>query len=223
MPPPRASTLLLRNVPLFESLSEQQRDLLMQRLRRRSHARGETIVEAGDPSQCLYIIISGRAQVVITDGKGRKVILALLRPGDYFGEMSLLDECPRSASVIAREACEILILDKHDLVECLRASPQLALTVARGLAKRLRAADRRIGSLALLDVYGRVAQVLLQEAEDVDGIRVVRGGLSKQDIARMIGASRERVSRIMKDLQTRGYIESRGSSIYLTDRVGKLE
>ena len=223
MPEARASTLLLRNVPLFASLSDAQRDILAQRLQRHSYARGATIIEAGEPTGSLHIIISGRAQVVISDNKGRRVILAMLRPGDYFGEMGLLDDRPRSASVVAREASEILTLDKDDFARCLEQNFELAMTMARGLAKRLRQADNRIGSLALLDVYGRVAQLLLQEAETVNGIRLVAGGVSKQDIARMIGASRERVSRIMKDLQARGYIEMRGSSIVLLDQVGLLE
>jgi CRP/FNR family cyclic AMP-dependent transcriptional regulator len=223
MPESRASTLLLRNVPLFASLSDEQREMLAERLQRCRHARGTTIIAAGEPTGSLHIIVSGRAQVVISDNKGHRVILAMLRPGDYFGEMGLLDDGPRSASVVARETSEVLTLDKEDFTRCLEEHFELAMTVARGLAKRLREADNRIGSLALLDVYGRVAQLLLQGAEMVNGIRMVAGGVSKQDIARMIGASRERVSRVMKDLETRGYIEMRGSSILLLDQVGLLE
>jgi CRP/FNR family transcriptional regulator, cyclic AMP receptor protein len=223
MPESRASTLLLRNVPLFASLSEEQREAVARRLQRRNYPRGATIIKAGDQTGSLHIILSGRAQVVISDKKGRRVILALLRSGDYFGEMGLLDDRPRSANVVAREASEILTLDKGDFASCLKENFELAMTVARGLAQRLRAADMRIGSLALLDVYGRVAQVLLQEAEIVDGLRVISGRLSKQDIARMIGASRERVSRVMTDLARRGLIETRGSSIVLTDGDGSLD
>ena len=223
MPLPRASTLLLRNVPLFAPLSDEQRGILAQRLERHSHARGTVIVAAGEPTGSLHIIVSGRAQVVIGDNRGRRVILAMLRPGDYFGEMGLLDDLPRSANVVARETSEILTLDKEHFTRCLQENFELAMTMARGLAKRLRAADKRIGSLALLDVYGRVAQLLLQEAEIIDGIRTIPGALSRQDIARMIGASRERVSRIMKDLESCGYIEMRGSSIVLLDRMSSLE
>jgi CRP/FNR family cyclic AMP-dependent transcriptional regulator len=89
----------------------------------------------------------------------------------------------------------------------------------RGLVKRLREADRKIGSLALLDVYGRVARLLLDMAENVDGEKVVTKRLPKQDIAKMIGASREMVSRVMKDLQTSGYIEIRGTTIVVRDRI----
>jgi CRP/FNR family cyclic AMP-dependent transcriptional regulator len=223
VPTSRASTLLLRNVPLFAPLSEEQREIVARRLQRRSAQRGEAIIEAGELTGSLHIILSGRAQVVISDNKGHRVILALLRSGDYFGEMGLLDDRPRSATVVAREASEILTLGKEDFAHCLKENFELAMTVARGLAKRLREADNRIGSLALMDVYGRVAQVLLQEAETIDGVRMITGRLSKQDIARMIGASRERVSRVMKDLADRGYIEMRGSSILLLDHLESLE
>ena len=218
MAEPRASLLLLRNIPLFASLSDSQLGLIAQRLQRSSYARGATIIAAGEPTGSLHILLSGRAQVVLGDHKGRSVILAMLKPGDYFGEMGLLDDHPRSASVVAREPSDILTLHKEDFARVLKENFDLSMTVARGLARRLRQADNRIGSLALLDVYGRVAQVLLQEAEVVDGIPTITGRFSKQDIARMIGASRERVSRIMKDLERRGYIAVRGSSILLLDR-----
>jgi len=218
MAEPRASILLLRNIPLFASLSDSQRALIAQRLQRSTHAKGATIIAAGEPTGSLHILLTGRAHVVLGDDKGRRVILAMLKAGDYFGEMGLLDDRPRSASVVAREASDVLTLHKEDFAQVLKENFDLAMTVARGLARRLRQADNRIGSLALLDVYGRVAQVLLQEAELVDGIPTITGRFSKQDIARMIGASRERVSRIMKDLERRGYIAMRGSAILLLDQ-----
>jgi CRP/FNR family cyclic AMP-dependent transcriptional regulator len=95
----------------------------------------------------------------------------------------------------------------------------MSMAVMRGLVKRLREADRKIGSLALLDVYGRVARLLLDMSEDVNGQKMVTKRLPKQDIAKMIGASREMVSRVMKDLQTGGYIEMRGSTIVLRDTI----
>ena len=216
---PRVSALLLRNVPLFAMLSEAQRAVLTSVVQRRSFPRGSTIIEAGEKTQSLYIIVSGRVQVVMSDDAGNEVILAILRPGEYFGEMGLLDDLPRSASVVAREPCELLTLSKHDFAGCLRENFDLAMAVARGLVGRLRDADNRIGSLALLDVYGRVAQLLLQMAEDVEGKRVITPKLSRLDIAKMIGASREMVSRVMKDLQARGNIEVKGDSIVLRDPV----
>lgn len=220
---PRVSALVLRSVPLFAMLSEAQRAVLTNVVQWRSFARGSTIIEAGDTTRSLYIIVSGRVQVVMGDDAGDEVILAILRPGEYFGEMGLIDDLPRSASVVAREPCELLTLSKHGFAGCLRENFDLTMAVARGLVKRLRDADTRIGSLALLDVYGRVAQLLLQMAEDVEGRRVITPRLSRLDIAKMIGASREMVGRVMKDLQARGYIEVKGASIVLRDPVFREE
>jgi CRP/FNR family cyclic AMP-dependent transcriptional regulator len=147
------------------------------------------------------------------------VILSILGPGEFFGEMGLIDDSPRSASVVAIEACELLSITKRDFKKCLAENFEMAMAVMRGLVRRLREADRKIGSLALLDVYGRVARLLLDMSENVEGEKVVTKRLPKQDIAKMIGASREMVSRVMKDLQMGGYIEVRGSNIVLRDSI----
>ena len=147
----------------------------------------------------------------------------MLGPSEYFGEMGLIDDSPRSASVITVEACELLVLSKRDFKKCLSENFEMAMTVMRGLVKRLRDADRKIGSLALMDVYGRVARVLLEMSEMLNGQHVVTRKVAKQDIAKMIGASREMVSRVMKDLQLGGYIDVRGNSIYLRDNIVEID
>jgi CRP/FNR family cyclic AMP-dependent transcriptional regulator len=133
--------------------------------------------------------------------------------------MGLIDESPRSASVVTIEPCELLQVSKRDFRKCLQENFEMSMAVMKGLVRRLREADRKIGSLALLDVYGRVARLLLDMSEDVNGQKIVTKRLPKQDIAKMIGASREMVSRVMKDLQMGGYIEMRGSSIVLRDTI----
>jgi CRP/FNR family cyclic AMP-dependent transcriptional regulator len=153
------------------------------------------------------------------DADGKEVILTIIGPGEFFGEMGLIDDSPRSASVVAIEPCELLSIAKRDFNKCLAENFEMAMTVMRGLVRRLREADRKIGSLALLDVYGRVARLLLDMAEDVNGQKMVTKRLPKQDIAKMIGASREMVSRVMKDLQMGGFIEMRGSTIVLHDTI----
>jgi CRP/FNR family cyclic AMP-dependent transcriptional regulator len=165
------------------------------------------------------VVISGRLKVMMSDDEGREVILAILGPNEFFGEMGLIDDHPRSASVVAIEACELLSLAKRDFKKCLSDNFEMTMTVMRGLVKRLREADRKIGSLALMDVYGRVARLLMEMADTIDGQKVVTKKLAKQDIAKMIGASREMVSRVMKDLQTGGIIEVRGGSIFLKDNI----
>jgi CRP/FNR family cyclic AMP-dependent transcriptional regulator len=213
------STLLLRNVPLFASLDEAHLNVLVPMIQRTRFGRNETIIGAGDPTDSLYIVISGRLKVLMRDAQGREVILAILGSGEFFGEMGLLDDSPRSASVVTLEPCELLSISKVDFKRTLAENSDLSLTVMRGLVKRLREADQKIGSLALMDVYGRVARLLLQMAEDVDGEKVVVKKLSKQDIAKMIGASREMVSRVMKDLELGGYIEVRGRSVVLRSNI----
>jgi len=213
------STTLLRNVPLFAGLNEQQLGVLARLMVRKSVGRNAKIIGAGDPTDSLHIVINGRLKVLMGDEQGREVILSILGPGEFFGEMGLLDDSPRSASVVTLEACELLTISKADFKRSLAENFDLSLTVMRGLVKRLREADEKIGSLALMDVYGRVARLLLEMSDDVDGEKVVVKKLSKQDIAKMIGASREMVSRVMKDLQVGGYIEVRGRSIVLRDNI----
>ena len=217
--PAIVSTTLLRNVPLFARLDEPQLGVLARVIVRRSFGRNAKIIGAGDPTDSLYIVISGRLKVLMSDEQGREVILSILGPGEFFGEMGLLDDSLRSASVVTLEACELLTISKTDFKRSLAENFELSLNVMRGLVQRLREADRKIGSLALMDVYGRVARLLLEMAEDIDGEKVVVNKLSKQDIAKMIGASREMVSRVMKDLQLGGYLEVRGRAIVLRDTI----
>ncbi len=213
------STAVLKAVPIFASLPEEQLRMLTMVVTRKSAPRSTTIMAGGDPTDSLYIVLSGRLKVMMSDAEGKEVILSILGPGEFFGEMGLIDEEPRSASVVTIEPCELLSISKRDFNNCLSENFEMAMAVMRGLVKRLREADRKIGSLALLDVYGRVARLLLDMAENVDGEKVVTKRLPKQDIAKMIGASREMVSRVMKDLQTGGYIEMRGSTIVLRDTI----
>jgi CRP/FNR family cyclic AMP-dependent transcriptional regulator len=213
------STAVLKAVPLFTSFPEDQLRMLTSVVTRKSLPRSSTVMASGDPTDSLYIVLSGRLKVMMSDAEGKEVILSILGPGEFFGEMGLIDDSPRSASVVSIEPCELLCIAKRDFKKCLAENFDMAQAVMRGLVRRLRDADRKIGSLALLDVYGRVARLLLDMAETVDGEKIVTKRLPKQDIAKMIGASREMVSRVMKDLQMGGYIEVRGSNIVLRDTI----
>jgi CRP/FNR family transcriptional regulator, cyclic AMP receptor protein len=213
------STAVLKAVPLFSSCPDEQLRMLAAVVTRKSVPRSTTILAGGDSTDSLYIVLSGRLKVLMSDADGKEVILSILGPGEFFGEMGLLDDSPRSASVVAIEPCELLSIAKRDFKKCLAENFEMSMAVMRGLVRRLREADRKIGSLALLDVYGRVARLLLDMADTVDGEKIVTKRLPKQDIAKMIGASREMVSRVMKDLQMGGYIEMRGSNIVLRDTI----
>jgi len=132
--------------------------------------------------------------------------IARLAAGECFGEMSLIDESPRSASVITIETSDFMAINKESFKSMMMSSPEMCLRIMAGLVRRLREADRKIETLALLDVYGRVARVLLDMSEKVGEERMIRTRLPRQEIAKMIGASREMVSRVMKGLETEGYI-----------------
>jgi CRP/FNR family cyclic AMP-dependent transcriptional regulator len=213
------STTVLKSVPMFGSFPEDQLRALATMVTRRSAPRGSAIMLAGDPTDSLYIVISGRLKVMMGEADGKEVILSIIGPGEFFGEMGLIDDNPRSASVIAIEPCELLSVTKRAFKKCLVENVALAMAVMRVLVRRLREADRKIGSLAMLDVYGRVARLLLDMSENVNGQMVVTKRLTKQDIARMVGASREMVTRVMKDLEMSGYFEVRGSTIVLRDTI----
>ncbi len=210
---------ILKTVRLFSTLSDDQLRMLQPCLQLRSYSRNTLIMRAGEETDALYIILSGRVKILIPDEEGHEVILAFLGPNEFFGEMGLLDDQPRSASVETIEPCEMLRFSKTGFIACLKDNFDLAMIIIRSLVRRLRAADRKIESLALIDVYGRVARLLLDQAEEIDGMWIVRSAPPKQEIARMIGASREMVSRVIKDLQQRGYIRAEKRKVYLLDKV----
>jgi CRP/FNR family transcriptional regulator, cyclic AMP receptor protein len=201
---------LIRRVPLFSMLTQAQAESLAGAVGKRRFKRGEYIVEQGKKCESLFIILAGRARVVVTDRRDREVILATLHPGDYVGEMSLIDHDPHSATVAAEVQTDALVLGGGDFNRCLLENNSTMKAVLKGLVQRLRNADRKIESLALMNVYGRVASVLLDSVTpNADNIRIIRDKISRQDIAKMVGASREMVSRVMKDFEEQGFIETR--------------
>jgi CRP/FNR family transcriptional regulator, cyclic AMP receptor protein len=215
---------LIRRVPLFSMLTAVQAESVAQGVVKNRFKRGEAIVEQGKKSNALFIILTGRARVMTTDQRGREVILATMQPGDYFGEMSLIDNEPHSATVRAEVQTDVLVLGRLEFAACLPESGSMAYSVLRGLVQRLRHADRKIESLALMDVYGRVAKALLEfSSVDSLGNSVIRDKVSRQDLAKMVGASREMVSRVMKDIEERGFIETRSDgSVLVKERLNTL-
>jgi len=215
---------LLRRVPLFSLLTVTQAEVISGAVTKQRYKRGEVLVEQGQKSNALAILLTGRARVVSADSRGREVILATLGPGDYIGEMSIIDNEPHSATVRAEVQTDVLLLGRADFARCLAENASMSLVVMRGLVKRLRHADRKIESLALLDVYGRVARALLEFAlQDAQGQWIIREKISRQDLAKMVGASREMVSRVMKDLEERAFIQTLPSGVtLLKERLNSL-
>nr|WP_288853419.1 Crp/Fnr family transcriptional regulator [uncultured Acidovorax sp.] len=215
---------LLRRVPLFSLLTVAQAEVISGAVIKRRFKRGEALVEQGQKSNALFILLTGRARVMTSDSRGREVILATLAQGDYLGEMSIIDNEPHSATVRAEVQTDVLMLGRAEFARCLTENASMSLVVMRGLVKRLRHADRKIESLALLDVYGRVAHALLDFAvPDAQGQLLIKDKISRQDLAKMVGASREMVSRVMKDLEERCFIEALPSgATLLKDRLNAL-
>lgn len=199
---------LIRRVPMFSQLSDAQAEFLSSVVVKRRFKKGERIVEQNHKSDALCIILAGRARVLMTDAKEREVILATLQTGDYIGEMSLIDNEAHSASVEAEIQTDVLELGRADFMRSLSDSTSMAFAVMLGLVQRLRSADDKIGSLALMSVYDRVADILLKTAKaSPNKDMIIRDRISRQDLAKMVGASREMVSRVMKDFEEQGFVE----------------
>jgi CRP-like cAMP-binding protein len=211
---------LLRNVSIFAHLDDAALAGVARFVEVREFPAGAVIVGQDDPGEALYVLARGRVKVVLYGESGREIILSLFRePGDFFGEMSLLDDQPRSATVIALERSTLLSLKRADFHKHLEGQPRTALAVLAELSRRLRRADEVIGNLALLDVYGRVARWLreLAESEGEEGPEgvVIRQRPTQQEIAGLIGTSRETVSRALSELARRGHIDVSGKRILL--------
>lgn len=171
----------------------------------RAFARNAVIINEGDDSNTLFVILSGRVKVYSADASGREVVYDDHGPGEYVGEMAL-DGRPRSASVMTLEAATCAVLNRDEVRRAIAANPDIAIQILSTLIGRARVATTSVRNLALLDVYGRVARLLLDLAEDKDGVLVIPDRLTQQDIGDRVGASRDMVSRIFKDLVAGGYI-----------------
>jgi CRP/FNR family cyclic AMP-dependent transcriptional regulator len=201
-------------------------DLLPDSLRRLA-LRGEVkhfrkdqrLIEEGTLGDTLFIILSGRLRAFSADDRGREIVYGIYGPGEYLGEMSL-DGGPRSASVVAQEAAVCAVITRHTLHEYVAANPSFAFELIGRVIQRARIATRSARSMALLDVYGRVVQLLEQMAvADADGTRVVRERLTHQEIANRVGCSREMVSRLMKDLDKGGHVQNLDGELRLAHRL----
>ncbi|MDO4794863.1 MAG: Crp/Fnr family transcriptional regulator [Brachymonas sp.] len=217
-------TDLIRRVALFSDLSPAQSALLSATMRKKRYKRNELIVQQDQISGALFIILSGKARVLSQDARGREVIIATLDTGDCIGEMSLIDGEPHSASVRAEAPTDALVLEREAFAHCLRENATMADAIMRGLVRRLRRADKQILSLALMDVYGRVLSTLQDMAqEDAAGNKILRKKVSRQDVAKMVGASREMVSRVMKHFEESGVLVQQDDGTFLLHGTQSLE
>jgi CRP/FNR family cyclic AMP-dependent transcriptional regulator len=190
---------------IIPDLTPQDVDDLMERAVIRSFPRNAVVINEGDDTNSVYFIVSGAVKIFLSDDDGNEVIVATLRSGDYFGEMAL-EPGSRSASVMALEAVCLAIVSVENFRHFLRSHPDFLFSVLGKLIRRTRVVTRNLKSLALLDVYGRLVQLLQDLAEDIDGERVITEPITQQQIASRIGCSREMVSKIIKDLSAGGYL-----------------
>jgi CRP-like cAMP-binding protein len=207
----------LSTVPLFSTIGREELERLAEVTREKQYPKGSIIVFEDDPGDSLFIVREGRVKVVLVAEDGREVILGVLGVGEHFGELSLIDEQPRSAHVIAMDDTNLLVLRREDFKRRVETTPQLAWALLLELSRRLRRADGTIGGLVLLDVPGRIARLILDAATESGGDTIERP-LTHQTIAQMIGASRETVSRAMSDFQEAGLISVARRRITVANR-----
>lgn len=197
---------MLRKVPLFAHLDDKTLGRLEGIAIKRVYPRNTILISKGDVSDQLFVVLRGKLKVTIPDESGKEITLSLLGPGDYFGEIALIDGEARTATIVTIEATEVLTLARADFQRILKSSPELMFDLLTVLARKVRFATEKLESLAFDDVYGRLVKVMMQLAKPQENHWVVEQRLTHQDIADMIGSSREMVSRILKALETGGYI-----------------
>ena len=211
------ATAVLQKVPLFSQLAPADLQRVLDLAREKAYPKNSVILFEDDPGDALFVVASGQVKVVLIGEDGREVILSVLGEGQFFGEMSLIDDEPRSAHVIAMEDSNLVVLRREDFESILLQTPLIAVALLKELTRRLRQADEKVGSLVLLDVHGRVARLMLEMADEEGGERITRR-LTHHTIAQMIGSSRETVSRTMRDLVDKGHIAVSRKDIVIRDR-----
>ncbi len=214
---------VLEKVPLFSGLSSSFMDRLVQATTRKILDKDTVVVEEHESGDTLFMILSGKVKVTNIGPDGKEVILSVLGPGEFFGEMSLLDEEPRSANVVSMAKTEMMLLRRKDFLALLENNTEVLSKLLAVLSSRLRHANAQIKSLALLDVLGRIARLLLDIASK-EGRKLLDGSVvfrrpTHQEIASMVGTSRETVSRMIGDLSRDGYIKISGKDIIIEEKM----
>lgn len=204
---------------LLSTLKKSELNILFRNGQKRACAKNTLIIEEGDRTNCAYIINSGKVKIFLSDKQGREIVLSVLEAGDYFGEMALIDSKNRSAAAMSLEDTELTTINQNNFRECLQSRPDIAERIMLGLVTRLREADEKISSLALMGVHERVANMLLGLAKDQNGLLVVEEKPTHRHIANVVGASREMVTRILKRMVADGRIRIAGRRIVILNRT----
>lgn len=210
---------LLSEVPFFANLSEENLEIITKHAIRRSFPKNATIINEGDQTDSLYVVEKGRAKAFLTDRSGREIVLGIIPQGSYFGEIALLDREPRSANVMTLEPSTFLIISHNDFQQCLTENIEIAMNMLSALTERIRDLTGSIKSLALSNVYRRIVNTLLKMAVEKDGKLKIEDKLTQQDIANMVGSSREMVNKIFHDLIEGGYISTKNKQITIHKKL----
>jgi CRP/FNR family cyclic AMP-dependent transcriptional regulator len=218
---PQEDISFLRNVPIFSDLEDKDLLKVVKLGTRQKYKKGNIVVLEQESGAALFVIISGKVKVVRMDEDGREVILSMFGPGEFFGEMALLDGLARSASVVSTVKSELFMIHRRDFLELLHDYPTVTISLLAELAMRLRKADMQIKSLSLKDAAGRVANVLLILADDVGIFRKGKVEIDElplqQDVANMAGTSRETVSRVLHLFVESGEVQMKGNKLIIND------
>ncbi len=205
---------IFKGIELFRDLPEDGRQLLAKHATTRKFKKNTIIMSAGDQTDSLYLVVSGRVKIYLDDAKGHEITLRTVGPGGSFGELAVLSEGPRAANVTTLVESRLSVISKADFMQCLNDNPAISFMIIRLLVERIREMTEDVSTLALLDVYGRVAKTLTRNATECDGKQLTEA-MTHQDIANMVGSSREMVTRILKDLKTGGYISVQDKHLVL--------
>ena len=217
---------VLARAPLFAALDEEAAVALRSSMHEVVLPRGDVLFTEGDPGERLYVILDGKIKLGATSGDGRETLLAILGPGEMFGELSLFDPGPRTATATALTDARLVGLGHDDLQPWLTGRPEVAGSLLRALARRLRRTNEAMADLVFSDVPGRVAKALLDlaskfgEEQDDGSVHVVHD-LTQEELAQLVGASRETVNKALADFQNRGWLrlEQRGVDLLDLDRL----
>lgn len=205
----------LKNFELFKQLGNEEINDILSHIHCRSFPKKTQIVTEGDDSHSLYFLLEGRVKIYLDDETGKEIIMNIHEAGDFFGELGLVKSIPRTASVLTLEDSRLGIMPESDFKRCLSNYPAFSLSLIENLSSRLIEATETIRKLGLMDVYRRIAVTFLNLSEEIDGERVINEKLTQQNIASRVGASREMVARILKDLRAGGYISQESNKIIL--------
>ena len=218
------SAELLQRVPFLAGLSDEDREAMASAIARKRYRRGDIIMQKEEPGHALFIVERGAVRIYVPSSQGNDLILAVLGPGDFFGDLSLLDGRPRSASASVAMETTLLMLERADFIALLTNRPAAAMAVLEAVAGRLRETDEMASDLAFLDVAGRLSKRLLDLAA-AHGVE--RGGgvlidlaVTQEDLANMIGVTRESVNRNLSEFQALGLISKHGRRIIVRDAKG---